>query len=91
MLKLATGNNSKWWLLAVAAGYLMAFSMLGASLAKGVPLGIAYAIWAGVGIVLIAFLSSLFFKEGLTVVQISGIALVTAGVICLQLGKQSNA
>jgi small multidrug resistance pump len=51
-----------------------------------VPLGIGYAIWAAVGVALIALISWVFFRESLTWVQVIGIALVIAGVGLLELG-----
>jgi small multidrug resistance pump len=60
--------------------------MLAQSLAKGVPLGIAYAIWAGVGVVLVVVISWLLFKESLTWTQIAGMSLVIVGVGLLELG-----
>lgn len=88
-LKLTTGEKSQWWAYAiVGAGYVLAFWMLSLSLGRGVPLGIAYAIWAGVGVVLVAIVSWLVFHEGLTLVQIGGIVLVTIGVVLLEVGAK---
>jgi small multidrug resistance pump len=70
----------------VILGYVAAFAMLSQSLTRGVPLGIAYAIWAGVGVVLVVVISWLFFKEALTPVQIVGMVLVIGGVAMLELG-----
>src|SRR5690606_14547778 len=76
-LKLTTAEKPQWWAyVIVVVGYLLAFWMLSLSLGRGVPLGIAYAIWAGVGVVLVALISWLVFKEGLTLAQIIGMALV---------------
>ncbi len=86
-LKLASGEGSKWWAyLIVAAGYLLAFTMLSLTLGAGVPLGIAYAVWAGAGVVLVAVVSWLVFGELLTWQQLLGIALVVGGVLLLELG-----
>lgn len=73
-----------WWLVTV--GYVFAFFMLSRSLAVGVPLGTAYAIWAGVGVALVAVVAWLVFQEPLTWVQIAGIMLVGAGVALVELG-----
>jgi small multidrug resistance pump len=51
-----------------------------------VPLGIAYAVWAGVGVVLVAIISWLVFHEMLTWQQLVGMALVVAGVVLLEAG-----
>ena len=86
-LKLTTGEKAQWWAyIVVVVGYLLAFSMLSLSLGRGVPLGIAYAIWAGVGVVIVAIVSWLVFNETLTPLQIGGMALVIAGVTMLELG-----
>jgi len=86
-LKLTTGDKAQWWAyIVVVGGYALAFSMLSLSLGRGVPLGIAYAIWAGIGVVLVAIVSWVVFHESLTLLQLGGMALVVAGVTMLELG-----
>ena len=86
-LRVASGESAKWWdYLIVAAGYLLAFTMLSLTLGAGVPLGIAYAVWAGAGVVLVAIVSWLVFGELLTWQQLVGIGLVVGGVLLLELG-----
>jgi small multidrug resistance pump len=86
-LKFATGDGNRVVpYLIVAVGYIAAFVLLSQSLQKGVPLGIAYAIWAGVGVVLVVVISWLMFRESLTWVQIIGMVLVIGGVTLLELG-----
>ncbi|WP_235928849.1 DMT family transporter [Marisediminicola senii] len=86
-LKFTSGDRSAWWAYAaVVIGYVFAFSMLSQSLSRGVPLGIAYGIWAGVGVVLVALVSWLLFQESLTWVQLVGMGLVVGGVVLLELG-----
>ena len=86
-LKLTSGDKAVWWAFPVViVGYAIAFTMLSLSLGKGIPLGIAYAIWAGVGVVLVALISWLVFHEPLSLLQIGGIVLVVAGVAMLELG-----
>lgn len=86
-LKLTSGEKAVWWAYPiVGVGYVFAFTMLAQTLSKGVPLGIAYAIWAGVGVVLVAVISWLVFHETLTWMQLAGMALVVAGVTLLELG-----
>src|SRR5699024_4772714 len=70
----------------VAGGYLLAFVFLSASLAMGMPLGVAYGIWTAVGIVLTVLLSKLLFGESLTAVMGLGIALIVGGVLLIELG-----
>jgi small multidrug resistance pump len=86
-LKLTSGEKAVWWAYPiVVGGYIFAFAMLSQTLSKGVPLGIAYAIWAGVGVVLVAVISWVFFGESLTWMQLAGMVLVIAGVSLLELG-----
>ncbi len=86
-LKFTTGTGPKVLpFVLVAVGYVGAFVLLQQSLTRGVPLGIAYAIWAGVGVVLVAVISWLVFHESLSWMQIVGIVLVIGGVGLLELG-----
>lgn len=86
-LKFATGDGNRVVAyVLVALGYVAAFVMLSLSLSQGVPLGIAYAIWAGVGVVLVVIISWLMFSESLTWLQIAGMVLVIGGVTLLELG-----
>ena len=86
-LKLTSGDKAVWWAYPiVGVGYIIAFTALSLSLGKGVPLGIAYAIWAGVGVVLVALISWLVFHEPLSLLQVAGIVLVVGGVTLLGLG-----
>jgi small multidrug resistance pump len=88
-LKFTSGERTYWWAYPiVGVGYVLAFWMLSLSLSRGVPLGIAYAIWAGVGVVLVAIISWVFFNESLTWIQLAGMVLVIAGVAMLELGAQ---
>jgi small multidrug resistance pump len=86
-LKFTSGERTIWWAYPiVGVGYVFAFWMLSLTLGRGVPLGIAYALWAGIGVVLVAIISWLVFHESLTLLQIVGMALVIAGAVLLELG-----
>jgi len=86
-LKLTSGDKQVWWAYPiVVVGYVFAFAMLSQTLSKGVPLGIAYAIWAGVGVVLVAIISWLVFHETLSWQQLLGMVLVIGGVVLLETG-----
>jgi small multidrug resistance pump len=86
-LKLTSGERQIWWAYPiVAVGYVLSFVMLSQTLSKGVPLGIAYAIWAGVGVVLVAVISWIVFHETLTWQQLAGMVLVVGGVVLLEAG-----
>lgn len=86
-LKFTSGEKAVWWAYPiVVVGYIFAFVMLSQTLSRGVPLGIAYAVWAGGGVVAVAIISWLAFGELLTWQQIVGMGLVVAGVVLLELG-----
>ena len=89
-LKASDGFTKTGPTLIVAAGYGVAFYFLSLVL-KSVPVGVAYAIWSGVGIVLIAAIGWLFMKQSLDAGAIAGISLIVAGVIVIQLFSKSAA
>jgi multidrug transporter EmrE-like cation transporter len=69
-------------------GYAVAFYFLSQSL-KYIPLGVAYAIWSGLGTVGSVLLGVLIWKEILGPVHIVGIALIVVGVVVLNLAPSS--
>lgn len=88
-LKLTSGDKAVWWAwIVVAGGYVAAFGLISQALSRGIPLGTAYAIWAGVGVVLVALISWLAFQQSLTWLQIGGIVLVVGGVVLLEAGAE---
>ncbi|GAB3524871.1 DMT family transporter [Arthrobacter monumenti] len=82
LLKLSDGFTRLWPSVGVAVGYGLAFWMLSLTL-RTVPVGVAYAIWAGLGTALIAVIGAFFFGEQLGMVKVIGIALIVAGVVAL--------
>ncbi|MBT1541618.1 MULTISPECIES: DMT family transporter [Curtobacterium] len=84
-LKLATDGKRVWY-VAVVAGYLTAFSLLAVALTLGLPIGVAYGIWAATGVALTAVLGRVLFREPLTALMLGGIALIIAGVLLVELG-----
>lgn len=65
-------------------GYGLAFYFLSLTL-RSMPVGVAYAIWSGVGTVLIAAVGVIFFKQQLDAPTVVGIALIVAGVLVMNL------
>ena len=91
-LKVTSGERAVWWAYPiVVVGYILSFFMLSLTLQRGVPLGIAYAVWAGVGVVAVAIISWLVFHEALTWQQILGMVLVAGGVVLLEAGGKHEA
>ena len=68
--------------LIVAVSYAASFYFLSLTL-KVIPVGIAYAVWSGVGIVLIAIVGWLMFGQTIDRYGVLGIALIGAGVVVL--------
>lgn len=68
----------------MAVAYLGAFYLLSHAL-KEMPVGVAYALWGGVGIVLITVVSYFFFGQSLDLPALIGIGLIVLGVIVLNM------
>ena len=71
-------------------GYLIAFYFLSLVL-KTVPVGIAYAIWAGMGIVLIASISAVIYKEIPDLPAVIGMLLIVVGVVIINVFSNTAA
>ncbi|MDD2701952.1 MAG: SMR family transporter [Sideroxydans sp.] len=83
-LKASEGFSRLWPSVIVVVGYAAAFYFLSLTL-RTIPIGVAYAIWSGVGVALIALISWVFFGQSLDFPGIVGISLIVAGVIVLNL------
>ena len=70
--------------LIVAAGYVSAFYFLSLTL-RTIPVGIAYAIWSGVGVALITLVGWVIYGQTLDIPAFIGIALIVSGVVVLNL------
>ncbi|KDN56768.1 DMT family transporter [Flavobacterium seoulense] len=70
-------------------GYCGAFYFLSFAI-RTIPIGIAYAIWSGVGIVLITIIGALFFKQIPDLPAIIGLALIIIGVIVINLFSKTT-
>jgi len=83
-LKQAEGFTRLWPSLVTAAGYVLAFYFLSLTL-RTVPLGVAYAVWSGLGVVLIALVGWLWHGQALDWPALTGMGLIVAGVLVIQL------
>ena len=81
-LKAADGFSRLGPSLIVVLGYASAFYFLSLTL-RSIPVGIAYAVWSGVGIVLVAIIGWLLYGQKLDTPAILGMALIIAGIIVL--------
>ncbi|KAG0775560.1 hypothetical protein G6F22_013209 [Rhizopus arrhizus] len=74
--------------LITVTGYLISFYFLSLTL-REIPVGIAYAIWSGVGIVLISIVGAVLFKQHLDTPAMIGIGLIIAGVVGMNVFSKS--
>lgn len=71
-------------------GYFTAFYFLSFAI-RTIPVGIAYAIWSGVGIVLITIIGAVFFKQIPDLPAIIGLVLIMTGVIVINVFSKTTA
>ncbi|RAJ35432.1 SMR family transporter [Pedobacter cryoconitis] len=78
-----------WPSVIVFCGYAVAFYLLSLTLRK-MDLGIAYAIWSGVGIVLVTTLGTIFYKQKPDMPAVVGMVLIIIGVIVINLFSKNS-
>jgi small multidrug resistance pump len=79
----ATEGFTRWVpSLVVVVGYAVAFYFLSLTL-RAIPIGVAYAVWSGVGVVLVTVIGWYVYHQPLDLAAIVGIALIVAGVVVL--------
>ena len=71
-------------------GYIAAFYLLSLTL-RSIPVGIAYAIWSGIGIVLVTLVSIVMFKQVPDLPAIIGLLLIIAGVVVINVFSKTSA
>jgi small multidrug resistance pump len=89
-LKASAGFTKPWPSVLVVVFYSIAFYCLSLTL-KSIPLGIAYAIWSGIGIVLVSIVGLILFKQKLDLPAIIGISLIVIGVVVINVFSKSSA
>jgi small multidrug resistance pump len=89
-LKASNEFTRLWPSVVVVAGYVSAFYFLSLTL-KTIPVGVAYAVWSGVGIVLIALIAWGLYGQTLDLPAIAGMGLIIAGVVVLNVFSKSVA
>jgi small multidrug resistance pump len=70
--------------IVVVIGYALSFYFLSLTL-KTIPIGVAYAIWAGLGIVLLAIVGWVFYDQQLDTAALVGMSFILAGVVIMNL------
>ncbi|EIF0097687.1 QacE family quaternary ammonium compound efflux SMR transporter, partial [Salmonella enterica] len=89
-LKLSEGFTKLVPSVVVVVGYAIAFYCLSITL-KSIPLGIAYAVWSGLGIVTVSILGWLVFGQKLDIWALLGMFLIICGVLILNLLSKTAA
>ncbi|WP_028659139.1 DMT family transporter [Nocardioides insulae] len=84
-LRMAALRRPRWYTV-VVVGYLTAFTLLALTLHAGMPLGVAYGVWAATGVALTTLASRALFGEPVTGVMAAGIALIVGGVLLIEFG-----
>lgn len=87
-LKASEGFAHFWPSVVVVVGYGAAFYFLSLVL-KTIPVGVAYAVWSGAGVVLISLVGLLFFGQKLDAPAIAGMALIVAGIVVMNVFSSS--
>lgn len=82
-LKASQGFTRLWPSVTVVVGYAVAFYLLTLVL-RTIPVGIAYAFWAGLGIVLVTLVGVVAFGEKLDLPAVLGLAMIIGGVVVIQ-------
>ena len=84
-IKLSEGFTRPWPAVLLFVFYAASFAALTFAL-KRIEVGVAYAVWCGVGTTLVAAIGVLYFREAATVLKFSSILLIVVGVVGLNLG-----
>jgi small multidrug resistance pump len=90
LLKSSQGLTRLWPSVATVVGYAISFYCLAQTLGS-IPTGVAYAIWSGVGIVLISLIAWVAFGQTLDTPALIGMGLIIAGVVVINLFSRSVA
>ncbi len=89
-LKASDGFKRLWPSVIVVLGYAASFYLLSFTL-KEIPVGVAYAIWSGLGLALITLVSWLLYRQSLDAPAVIGMVLIMGGVLVMQLFSKSVA
>ena len=88
-LKASNGFSIFWPAIATIIGYAIALFFLSLTM-KTIPMGIAYAIWSGAGIILISTVGLLVYKQQLDIPALVGLGFMIVGIIIINVFSKST-
>ena len=83
-LKQSHGFTRLWWSVFTVASIVVSLGLLGLAL-RSVPIGTAYAVWSGIGIIGTAVAGVFLFGEPATILRVACIGLIMSGIVGLKL------
>ncbi len=89
-LRLSEGFSRLIPSIVVVIGYGTSFYLLAMALKRGLEMGVAYAIWSGLGTVTIVLIGVFLFQEKLSLGAMAGIVLVLIGVVLINLNSSAQ-
>lgn len=88
-LKASDEFTKLWPSVIVLVGYAVAFYFLSLTL-RSIPVGVAYAVWSGLGIVLVSLVGWWLYNQALDLASIIGMGLIIAGVLVINLFSKAH-
>ncbi|WP_375406839.1 DMT family transporter [uncultured Amnibacterium sp.] len=88
-LSASKGLRDKRWAVPILVGYVASFYFLALALREGLPVGVAYGVWAATGIALTAIFGRVLFRDPLNRTMGLGLVLIGIGVLLVELGTST--
>jgi small multidrug resistance pump len=89
-MKLSEGFTRLWPSVFLFVFYSLSFTAMTLAI-KQIEVSVAYAIWSGLGISLIALIGIFWFRESVSVFKVVSLALIVIGIVCLRLSSDEKA
>jgi small multidrug resistance pump len=86
LLKATEGFTRLWPTVVCLGAYAAAFAALAWAVKHDLPVGVAYAMWSGLGTAAIVAIGVVFLNEPISIQKVAGVLLVIGGVVVLNLG-----
>ncbi len=88
-IKMSDGYTKPLPTAIFVVAYIICFYFLSLAL-RNIPLGVAYAVWSGIGIVCTTLISVFIFKQSINVQTMTGIGLILIGVVVMHLSDETS-